>query len=58
MLDEEAGWVWFRFGLWFAWLFPPFWFVVRVMLASGWDIRVIVWHPFVVLMYLGDRLSR
>ena len=58
MSDEEAGGVWFWFGFWFAWLFPPFWFVIGVMLSSWWDIRVIVRYSFVVLVYLGDRLSR
>ena len=57
MSDEEAGGVWFWFGLWLAWFFPPFWFVVGVMLDSWWDIRVIVWYSLVVLMYLRYRFS-
>ena len=56
MSDEEAGGVWFWFGFWLAWLFPPFWFVVGVMLGPWWDIGVIMWYPFVVLMYLRYRL--
>ena len=57
MSDEEAGGVWLWFGFWLPWFFPPFWFVVGVMLDSWWDIGVIVWYPFVVSMYLGDRFS-
>ena len=53
MSDEETGGVWFWFGFWLSWFFPPFWFVVGVMLGLWWDIRVIVWYSFVVLMYLG-----
>ena len=57
MSDEEAGGVWFWFGLWLTWFFPPFWFVVGVMLDSWWDIRVVVRYSFVVLMYLRYGLS-
>ena len=57
MSDEEAGGVWFWFGLWLSWLFPPFWFVVGVMLGLGWNIGIIVWHPFVVLMYFRNGFS-
>ena len=57
MSDEEAGGVWFWFGFWFSWFFPPFWFVVGVMLGRWWDVRIIVWYSFVVLMYLWDGLS-
>ena len=58
MSDEEAGGVWFWFEFWLSWFFPPFWFVVGVMLGAWWDIRVVVWYSFVVLMYLRDGLSR
>ena len=54
MSDEETGGVWLGFGFWLSWFFPPFWFVVRVMLDCGWDIGVIVWYSFVVLMYLRN----
>ena len=57
MSDEEAGGVWFWFGIWFAWLFSPFWFVVGVMLGLWWDIRVVMWYPFIVLVYFRYRLS-
>ena len=57
MSDEETGGVWFWFGFWFAWLSPPFWFVVGVMLGPRWDIGVIVWYPFVVLVYLWYGFS-
>ena len=57
MSDEEAGGVWLWFGFWFAWLFPPFWFIVGVMLGSWWDIRVVVWYSFIVLVYLWYRFS-
>ena len=57
MSDEEAGGVWFWFRFWLSWFFPPFWFVVGVMLDSWWDIGVVVWYPFVVLMYLGNGFS-
>ena len=57
MSDEEAGGVWFWFGIWFSWLFPPFWFVVGVMLDSWWDIGVVVWYSFVVLMHLRYGFS-
>ena len=58
MSDEEAGGVWFWFGFWFSQFFPPFWFVVGVMLSSRWDVGVIVWHSFIVLMYFGYRFPR
>ena len=57
MSDEEAGGVWFWLGLWLSWLFPPFWFVVGVMLGRWWDVGVIVWYSFVVLMYFWQRFS-
>ena len=57
MSDEEAGGVWFWFRFWFAWLFPPVWFVVGVMLGLRWDVGVVVRHSFVVLMYLGYGFS-
>ena len=57
MSDEEAGGVWFWFGFWLAWLFPPFWFIVGVMLGLWWDIGIVMWYSLVVLMYLGYRLS-
>ena len=57
-MDEEAGGVWFWFRFWFAWLFPPFWFVVRVMLDPWWDVRVVMWYPFIVLVYLRNGFSR
>ena len=53
MSDEEAGGVWFWFGFWLSWFFPPFWFVVGVMLGRWWDVGVIVGYSLVVLMYLG-----
>ena len=56
MSDEEAGGVWFWFGFWLSWLLPSFWFVVGVMLGPWWDIGVVMWYPFVVLMYLRYRL--
>ena len=52
MSDEEAGGVWFWFGFRFSWFFPPFWFIVGVMLGIRWDIGVIVWYSLVVLVYL------
>ena len=58
MSDEETGGVWFWFGFWLSWFFPPFWFVVGVMLGSWWNIRVVVRYSFVVLMYLWYRFSR
>ena len=57
MSDEETGGVWFWFGFWLSWLFPPFWFVVGIMLDSWWDSRVVVRYSFVVLMYLRYGLS-
>ena len=57
MSDEEAGGVWFGFGFWLSWFFPPFWFVVGVMLDPGWDIGIIVWYPLVVLMHFRDGFS-
>ena len=57
MSDEEAGGVWFWFGFWFAQLFPPFWFVVGVMLGPWRDVGIIVGHSLVVLMYLRYRFS-
>ena len=54
MSDEEAGGVWFGFRFWLSWFFPPFWFVVGVMLDCGWDIGIIVWYSLVVLIYLGN----
>ena len=57
MSDEEAGGVWFWFGFRLSWLFSPFWFVVGVMLGSWWDIGVIVWYPFVVLVHLWYGFS-
>ena len=56
-MDEEACGVWFWFGFWFAWLFPPFWFIVGVMLGPWWDVGVIVWYSFVILVYFRNRLS-
>ena len=57
MSDEETGGVWFGFGFWLSWFLPSFWFIVGVMLDSGWDIGIIVWYPFVVPMYLGNGFS-
>ena len=57
MSDEEASGVWFWFRFWLPWFFPPFWFVVGVMLGPWWDVGIIVRYSFVVLMYLGDGLS-
>ena len=57
MSDEEAGGVWFWFGLWLSWFFPPFWFVVGVMLGSRWDVRIVVGYSFVVLMYFRYGFS-
>ena len=57
MSDKEAGGVWFWFGFWLSWFFPPFWFVVGVMLGRWWDVRVVVRYPFVVLMYFWYRFS-
>ena len=54
MSDEEAGGVWFWFGFWLSRFFPPFWFVVGVMLGRRWDVRVVMWYSFVVLMYLKN----
>ena len=51
MSDEEAGGVWFWFGVWLSGFFPPFWFVVGVMLGHWWDVGVIMRYSFVVLMY-------
>ena len=51
MSDEETGGVWFGFGFWLSWFLPPFWFVVGVMLGSWWDVGIIMWYSFVVLMY-------
>ena len=53
MSDEETGGVCFWFGVWFTRLLSPFWFVVGVILDPWWDIRVVVWYSFVVLMYFG-----
>ena len=58
MSDEEAGGVWFWFGFWLSWFFPPFWFVVGVMLGRWWDVRVVMWYSLVVLMYFWYRFSR
>ena len=58
MSDEEAGGVWFGFGFWLPWFFPPFWFVVGVMLGYWWDVGVVVWYSLVVLMYFWYRFSR
>ena len=58
MSDEEAGGVWFGFGFWLSWFFPPFWFVVGVMLGRRRDVGVIMWYPFVVLMYFWYRFPR
>ena len=58
MSDEEAGGVWLWFGFWLSWFFPPFWFVVGVMLGPWWDVGVIVQYPFIVLVYLGYGFSR
>ena len=41
-MDEEAGGVWFWFRFWFSQFFPPFWFVVRVMVSAWWDIGVVM----------------
>ena len=57
MSDEEASGVWFRFGVWFSWFLPPFWFVVGVMLGPWRDVGVIVRHSFVVLMYFWYGFS-
>ena len=57
MSDEETGGVCFWFGVRFAWLLSPFWFVVGVILGPWWDIGIVVWHSFVVLMYFGYRSS-
>ena len=51
MSDEEAGGVWFWFEFWFSRFFPPFWFVVGVMLGRWWDVRVVMRYSLVVLMY-------
>ena len=57
MSDEETGGVWLWFRIWFSWFFPPFWFVVGVMVGNWWDIGVVMRHSFVILMYLGEWLS-
>ena len=55
MSDEETGKVWFWFRFWFFWFFPPFWFVVRVMVGTWWDVGVVVGSGCVViLVYLRE----
>ena len=57
MSDEVTGGVWVWFGVRFAWLFSPFWFVIGVILDPWRDIGVVVCRSVVVLMYFRYRFS-